>query len=345
MINIYDLTFNQLDEYIISIGEKSFRTKQIWRWLYIALIADFSQMSDIKKELIVKLEQNFYLGTLSLVTRNDASDGTTKFLFELADENLIETVLMKQSYGFSICITTQVGCNIGCKFCASGIIKKKRDLMVSEIVEQIIKVAILEKIKISSVVVMGIGEPFDNYDNVIAALSIINNQLGLSIGARHITVSTSGIIPKIYEFAKLGIQYNLAISLHASNDETRTKLMPINKVFPLVKLVQAIKEYIELTNRRVTIEYILIEKINDTLDDAKNLVNLLKGLNVFVNLIPYNPVLEVEFKRSTLERRKSFFNYLSEHKIVCTLRREFGVDINAACGQLRSQTIKQKGKL
>ena len=343
MNSIYGLTFEKLNDYILSCGYKSFRTKQIWKWLYKDLISDFSLMTDVKKEMIEKISADFILLNLKISEKEVSNDNNTiKYLFELNDGNLIETVLMKQSYGYSICVTTQVGCNMGCKFCASGILKKRRNLDTSEIVSQVILASIDLGIRISSLVVMGIGEPFDNYDNVIDFLSIINDPQGLCIGARHITVSTCGIIPKINEFAKLGIQYNLAISLHAATNEKRDLLMPINKALKLNDLIDCIKKYIELTNRRVTIEYILIDKVNDTLSDAKELTKLLKGLNVLVNLIPYNPVSELNYKRSLLENRKIFYKTLCDNKIVATLRREFGSDISAACGQLRSQNITNK---
>ena len=249
---------------------------------------------------------------------------------------------MDHHYGRSICVTTQVGCNIGCSFCASGILKKKRDLTPGEIVSQIIKTQEIAKERINYIVIMGIGEPFDNYQNFIKFIAIVNHPKGLAIGARHITVSTSGIVPKIKEFAHLGVQVNLAISLHAPDDETRTGLMKINQRFSVSDVIDAIKYYISVTKRRVTIEYILIKNVNDTLKHAKDLAKLLRGLNVYVNLIPYNKVFEVDYERSELSSQMEFYDALKSAKIQVTLRKEQGHDINAACGQLRSNHLQER---
>ena len=336
MQSIYNYTLDMLKDYMISLGEKPFRSQQIIEWLYRKQIKSFDEMSNIKKSFIEQLKNDFDLDRLECVTKQESFDGTKKFLFRLKDGNLIETVLMNNDYGYSACVTTEVGCNMGCAFCASGMKKKLRNLETSEIVLQILTASELAGIKITHVVVMGIGEPFDNYDNVINFIKILNEPLGFEIGARHITVSTCGLVPKIYEYSEFPLQVNLAISLHAPNNEIRNQIMPINKTYPIEKLITAISDYIDKTNRRVTIEYILLQDINDTADCANELADLLHGLNVYVNLIPYNEVIEKPYKRSTKEAMHKFFDILKKRKINVQLRREQGSDIDAACGQLRS---------
>ncbi|HEY8405241.1 MAG TPA: 23S rRNA (adenine(2503)-C(2))-methyltransferase RlmN [Acholeplasma sp.] len=336
---IYDLTFDDLEQFLVEKGYPKYRADQVWHWVYKQKVDSFNEMTNLPPDLITLLSESFDFNSMELVIKNVSADGTMKMLYDLHDQNLIETVLMKHNYGMSVCVTTQVGCNMGCRFCASGILKKHRDLSAGEIVAQIIKTEKDSGVRISSVVVMGIGEPFDNYKNLVKFLQIINHPKGLAIGARHITVSTSGLVPKIKEYAHLGIQVNLAISLHAPNDNIRSELMPINKRFSVTQVIDAIKYYINVTNRRVTIEYIMIQEVNDSEEIAQELANLLKGMNVYVNLIPYNKVKEAPFERSTLERRERFFEVLKANKITATLRREQGHDINAACGQLRSQHL------
>ncbi len=339
MMLVYDLTYDELEEFIVENGYPKYRADQVWHWVYKQKVDGFAEMVNIPEDLIKLLTESFSFNSMELVIKNVSEDGTMKMLYDLHDKNLIETVLMKHNYGMSVCVTTQVGCNMGCRFCASGILKKHRDLTTGEIVAQIIKTEKDSGVRISSVVVMGIGEPFDNYKNLVKFLQIINHPKGLAIGARHITVSTSGLVPKIKEYAHLGIQVNLAISLHAPNDEIRSDLMPINKRFTVAQVIDAIKYYINVTNRRVTIEYIMIQEVNDSEEIARELAQLLKGLNVYVNLIPYNKVKEAPYERSSLERRERFYEVLKENKITATLRREQGHDINAACGQLRSQHL------
>lgn len=333
---IYDLTYDNLLDLLLKEGYKKYRANQIWDWLYNKKVTTFKMMSNVPGEIIEFLEKDYQFQTLDVVTTSISSDGTKKILYGLSDNNLIEAVVMKHHYGNSICITTQVGCNIGCSFCASGQLKKKRDVTVGEMVLQIIQTERVINEKIDSVVLMGIGEPFDNYDNTIDFLSILNHQKGLNIGARKITVSTSGIVPKIIEFANLKTQVNLALSLHAARDEVRSKLMKINNVYSVDKVIDAIKYYLEKTNRRVTIEYILIDSINDTKEDAEALIRLLDGMNVYINLIPYNEVLETPYKRTPLDNQKRFLHWIKQGKLDVTLRKEQGHDINAACGQLRS---------
>ena len=341
MRNIYDLTLEELGDYFVSIGLKPFRATQIYEWLYRKHVRSFDEMTNIKKDLIQRLKEEFEIKTYEVVDHQKSVDGTEKFLFRLSDGNLIESVLMRHYYGTSICVTSQVGCNMSCAFCASGMKKKLRSLSSAEMVLQLESVYELVKEKISHVVVMGIGEPFDNYDNVLKFLKIINNPHGLEIGARHISISTCGLVPKIYDYAKENLQSNLAISLHAPNNEIRDMIMPVNKAYPLELLVKAISDYIDLTNRRVTIEYILLDGINDTIKCANELADLLHGLNVYINLIPYNEVKEKPFKRSTKENMNNFYDQLKKRSMNVTLRMEQGFDIDAACGQLRSKHMNK----
>lgn len=340
MESIYNFTEDMLKEYWLSKGEKPFRASQIIEWLYRHQITSFDEITNMKKSLIEELKQDFTLDRLDCVANQKSKDGTRKFLFQLEDGNFIETVLMHQEYGYSVCVTSEVGCNMDCQFCASGMKKKLRNLEVKEMVLQILMVAKLSKVRVSHVVIMGIGEPFDNYENVISFLKLINHPLGLEIGARHITVSTCGLVPKILEYANFDLQVNLAISLHAPNNKIRNQLMPINKAYPIEQLLDAIAKYIEKTNRRVTIEYILLKGINDSIACADELATVLHGLNVYVNLIPYNEVAGKPYERSTKEDMIAFFDWLKKRRINVQLRKEQGSDIDAACGQLRSKHMK-----
>lgn len=340
MNSIYGYSEDMFKKYLIDMGEKPFRSSQLIEWIYRHKISSFDQITNMKKSFIETLKNDFVIDEFECVTHQKSADGTQKFLFRLHDGNLIETVLMNHDYGYSVCVTTEVGCNMGCSFCASGMKKKLRNLETSEIVLQIMMVSKLADVRVSHVVVMGIGEPFDNYDNVINFLKIINHPLGLEIGARHITVSTCGLVPKIYEYANFDLQVNLAISLHASNDEIRNQIMPINKAYPIALLIKAITYYIEKTNRRVTLEYILLKGINDSYECAMELCDLVHGLNVYVNLIPYNEVLEKPYKRSTPDDMRVFFDTLKKRRINVQLRKEQGGDIDAACGQLRSKHMR-----
>ncbi len=337
MEKIYDYTLSELEELLVSFNFKKFNARQVFEWIYKKAVLDFNEMSNLSKDLRSFLVENFTFSNLIVNTHQVSKDGTEKFLFELEDHNFIETVLMRHDYGNSVCVTTQLGCNIGCSFCASGLQKKKRDLEAYEIVLQVLKVAQITKERVSHVVVMGIGEPFDNYDKTMKFIDIINSPYGLEIGARHITVSTSGIVPKIEQFSLETKQVNLAISLHAPNNEVRTKLMKINKVYPIEEVIRASKEYVEITNRRITFEYILLEHINDELKQANELSDLLRGINCYVNLIRYNDVVEFNLKGSSEERANAFYLKLKSRGINTTLRREKGGDIDAACGQLRSK--------
>ena len=348
--SIYGLTIEELTNWFLENGEKKFRAAQVWEWLYQKRVKDFSEMTNLSKNLITKLTDQFVINPLKQIVVQEATDGTVKYLFELPDKNMIETVLMKQEYGLSVCVTTQVGCNIGCTFCASGLLKKNRDLTAGEIVAQIMMVQHYfderqEGERVSHVVVMGIGEPFDNYDNVMNFLHVINDAKGLAIGARHITVSTSGLANKIKEFADNGLQVNLAISLHAPNNEIRTSIMRINRSFPIEKLMAAVDEYLEKTNRRITFEYIMLNQVNDRPEHAQQLADLLKDKKklTYVNLIPYNPVSEHDqYSRSPKADVLKFYDVLKKNGINCVIRKEHGTDIDAACGQLRSKQMKKE---
>lgn len=342
MVSIYDYSLKDLEEYFLQKGLKPYKAKQLFKWLYEKRIADFDLMSDISKKLIVDLKNDFSCALLKIKTSQKSKDGTIKFLFELNDGAYIESVLMKFDYGYSACISSQVGCNMGCSFCASGLLKKQRDLKVSEIVLQVLMLQMeLDKQgkRLGNIVVMGRGEPFDNYDNLMKALGIINDPFALAIGQRHISVSTCGLVPKIRQFAQENVQYNLAISLHGSNDELRSKLMPINKKYHLDELIDAVRFYLENTNRRVTFEYLLLAGINDSETNAKELKELLKGLNAYINLIPYNEVEENNYQTSSAENALRFYDLLKKENVAVTLRQKRGDDIDAACGQLRAKEM------
>ena len=336
MTSIYNLTREDLENYFLSINSKKFHADQLFDWLYVKRVKSFDDVTNIKKEVLEEIKNNYILNNIKIVNVEKDKD-VNKYLFELSDGEHIEAVLMFHDYGTSICISSQVGCNMGCKFCESGRRKKVRNLEVSEMVLQILLIEEELGSRISHVVVMGIGEPFDNYDNLIKFFRIINDPKGISIGARHITVSTCGIVPKILEFSDLDMQINLAISLHAPNDELRNKLMPINKAYPLKELMKALKVYSKKTNRRLTFEYILLKDINDHESDALELVKLVKGLNCYINLIPYNETNNIEFKRTNTVQIMRFYDILKKNSIGVTIRREFGSNISAACGQLRSK--------
>ena len=335
MKNIYNYTLEELQDYFIKNNDKKFRANQIYEFLYKKRVKTFKEMNNIGQKAIEKLEKEFSIDQIKLILKQEDKD-VKKYLFELADKQRIESVLMFHDYGINICISSQVGCNMGCKFCESGRLKKVRNLEAYEMVEQILFIEDDIKERISHVVIMGIGEPFDNYDNVMNFIKIITNPKGIELGTRHITVSTCGLIPGIEKFSNETGQVNLAISLHAPNDEIRTKIMPIAKVYPLNNLINTIKKYIEKTNRRVTFEYIMLEGINDSIENAKELSSLLKNINCYVNLIPYNETENIEFKRTGQTNIMKFYDVLKKNKINVTIRKEFGGKVDAACGQLRA---------
>jgi 23S rRNA m2A2503 methyltransferase len=341
MNNIYGYTVEKLERYFENIGQKKFKAIQIYDWLYKKRVTSFKEMSNIKKEIIEKLENNYSVETLKIIKKQKDKD-VSKYLFELNDGNKVEAVLMYHDYGNSLCVSTEVGCNMGCSFCESGRLKKIRNLETYEMVLQILETEKEINKRISHVVLMGIGEPFDNYNNVIDFINIINSGKGIDIGARHITVSTCGIVPKIKEFIKDGKQVNLAVSLHASKDEIRNELMPINKVYNLETLMNILKEYISKTNRRVTFEYIMLDNINDREIDALNLIKLVREMNCYINLIPYNETSNIKYKKSKQGQIMKFYDILKKNKINVTIRKEFGSKVDAACGQLRANYEEEK---
>ncbi|MBR0490941.1 MAG: 23S rRNA (adenine(2503)-C(2))-methyltransferase RlmN [Clostridia bacterium] len=341
MKNIKDYNLDALKEEMKNIGEKPFRAEQIFKWLYQDKVTSFDEMLNLSLELREKLKQNYTICNFEIIRKQESSDGTIKYLFDVLDGNAIETVLMSYHHGYSVCVSTQIGCKMGCKFCASTGIKFIRSLTSGEIVEQIIKIEQDTGVRVSNVVFMGIGEPLDNYENVVNAIRILNNPKGINIGARHISVSTSGLVPMIYKLAEENIQCTLSISLHATTDEKRSSMMPVNKRYNIEELLQACKDYIKVTNRRISFEYALAKDNNDNLEDAARLVKLLKGMNCHVNLIPINKIENGKFDKSTNENIMKFRDYLNDHGIVATIRRELGSDIEAACGQLRRKNLKE----
>ena len=340
MKNLYGYKLEDLEELMISLGQKKYRATQIFKWIYERGVTNFDEMSDISLSFREVLKNEFTLSIPTIYKKQVSSDGTIKLLLSLGDDSKIETVLMRYNYGLVACVTSQVGCNMGCAFCASGLFKKQRNLEVHELVGQILVLNNLlkeENRKITHVVVMGTGEPFDNYDNVMKFIRILNNPHGFAIGARHLTVSTCGLVEKIREYANEGIQINLAISLHAPSDKIRNKIMPISLIYPLDQLMDAVKYYEATAKRRVTFEYILLEDINDSIENAKELAKLIKGTTSYVNLIPYNPVGELKYKRTSGNRVHRFMDALIKEGVNVTVRKEFGTDIDAACGQLRAK--------
>ena len=339
MRNLFGLTRSDLEEYFLSIGEKKFRALQVYEWLYQKKVWDIDLFSNIKKEIREKLKNDFTLDFIKIEKKQE-EDLTKKYLFRLIDDEFIEAVVMRHDYGISICVSSQVGCNMGCRFCESGRLKKQRNLTSYEMVEQILLIEKDLGVRISSVVIMGIGEPLDNYDNVMDFVRIINDAKGLEIGSRHITLSTCGIVPKIYELAKFPLQINLAISFHAPTDELRNKLMPVNKVYSIPILIKAIRDYLQVTSRRVTIEYVMLNNVNDSIECARALADLFRGMNIYVNLIPYNETNHLEFRRSSKNKIRAFYDELKRLGINVTIRKEFGSKIDAACGQLRGSMKK-----
>lgn len=344
MKNIKDYDLEDLKQELISIGEKGFRAEQIFKWLYQEKVKNFDEMTNLSLELREKLKNNYTICNYNILKKLESSDGTKKYLFDILDGNIIESVLMEYHYGKSVCVSSQVGCKMGCKFCASTGIPFVRNLTAGEIVEQILAIEQDTGDKISNIVFMGIGEPLDNYDNVIKAIRILNNPKGLGIGARHISVSTSGLVPRIYDLAKENIQCTLSVSLHASNNEKRSSMMPVNNRYSVEELIKACKDYIEMTNKRISFEYALAKDNNDNMQDAKELANLLKGMLCHVNLIPINKIENGKFTKSSNENIIKFRDYLNDHGIVATIRRELGSDIEAACGQLRRKNLNPKNE-
>ncbi len=345
MRTIYDLNLQETEEMLKAKGQKAYRAKQLYSWLYRKHASSFSEMSDLPASLLEQLQEEYCIMPLEEADRQTARDGTAKYLFRMQDGSFVETVLMHFHFGESLCVSSQVGCNMGCTFCASGLLKKQRDLTAGEITAQVMyvqKELDKEEKRINNIVIMGTGEPFDNYDNVMNFCRIINSDHGLAIGARHITISTCGIVPKIREFAAGHYQYNLAISLHAPNDELRRKLMPVDRAYPLDELMAALKDYSEDNHRRLTFEYILLHGVNDSDEDGKQLADLVRGMNAYVNLIPYNSVDEHGYQSATDRQALHFYDVLMKNGVKATLRSRHGEDIDAACGQLRAKHERNK---
>ena len=339
-MNIYNFTLEELENYLIDNGFKKFNATQLIEWIYEKKVFDFDKMTNLSKKLIEFLKQNIIIEKLNVV-KTERSKLANKYLIELSDSNKIECVLMNHDYGYSLCVSSQVGCNMGCSFCESGRLKKVRDLQLNELIGQIICVQEYENIRIDSVVVMGIGEPFDNFENIKRFISVVTHNKMIGIGQRHLTLSTCGLVPKIYEFADLETGVNLAISLHAPNNEIRDKIMKVNRAYKIEKLMQALDYYIQKTNRRVTIEYIMLAGINDTDECARELAKLIQGKLMYVNLIPYNETTHFELKRSNDFKIKSFYDILKSNNINVTIRKEMGGNLSAACGQLRANAQKE----
>ena len=340
MKTIYDMNLKQLEEMLARHGQKPYRAKQLFTWLYRKRAMSFQEMTDLPAALIEKLEAEYAIMPVKELTIQVSRDGTIKFLLQLMDGSSVEAVLMHFHFGDSLCVTSQVGCNMGCTFCASGLLKKQRDLSAGEMVGEVMYVQKqldeMER-RVDNIVIMGTGEPFDNYDNVMNFCSIVNSDLGLAIGARHITISTCGIVPKIRQFAEGHYQYNLAISLHAPNHALREKIMPVEKAYPLDMLMEALRDYSENNHRRLTFEYILLSGVNDSDAHAIELADLIRGMNAYVNLIPYNEVDENGYRSVNEKKALHFYDVLMKHGVKATLRQKHGDDIDAACGQLRAK--------
>ena len=335
-IKLKDFSYSELEDYIVSLGEPKFRAKQIYKWLY-EKISDFDEMTNISKPLRQRLRENCVINTLTIEKRFVSRlDGTRRYLLKLSDNNYIESVLMKYKHGYSICVSSQVGCAMGCKFCASTIGGKIRNLTSGEIIDQVIAVERDLGERISNIVLMGVGEPLDNFDNVVTFIKNVSDPMGLNIGRRHITLSTCGIVPKIYELADMELQITPAVSLHAADDDSRSRIMPVNKKYNLDMLIKACRYYIKKTGRRMTFEYTLIQGVSDGKERAEALAKLLQGMLCHVNLIPVNSVDGTGFTPSGGNSVKEFLNILTKHGISATVRREMGSDISAACGQLRA---------
>lgn len=340
--DILSLELSELEQEMLLLSEKKFRAKQIYEWLHIKKVSDFSEMSNLSKELHTKLNENFYINYPIIAKKlESSSDNTIKYLYELSDGNYVETVLMEYNYGNSICVSTQAGCKMGCKFCASAIAGFVRNLEPSEILAQIYQSERDSGRKISGVVLMGIGEPLDNYDNVLKFLNILSDKNGNNMSLRHVTLSTCGIVPVINELAERRLGITLAVSLHSADNQKRSEIMPVNRVYPLEELIKACKNYVSKTGRRITFEYAVIKDVNSSEKDALKLAELLRGINCHVNIIPVNSVKERSF-RATADTVRNFQKYLAKYSVNSTVRRTLGSDINASCGQLRRNALEYK---
>lgn len=341
-MNIYNITIEKLQDYFLSFNENPAKAKIVFNSVYKDKIKSFDEINNLSLHIKDKLNNDFSFDKPELIEKKE-NDTTCKFLFRLEDNLTIETVLMKHDYGNGVCISTQVGCNMNCVFCESGKLKKIRNLETYEMVTQLLYITDILDMPVSHVVLMGIGEPFDNYDNTMDFIDIITSQSGINIAPRHITISTSGIAPKIIEFSKRNILNSLAISLHAPNDALRNKLMPVNKAYPIAELIDAARVYSQSGNKKITFAYIMIKDVNDSLECANELITLLKDINCYVNLIPYNKTRSTDFEPSSKEQISAFFDVLKKNGVNVTVRREFGGDMDAACGQLSSKYEKING--
>lgn len=339
--NIKNYNLEELQKIIENLGEKKYRAEQIFSWIYKENVTSFDEMANLPESLREKLKENFDLHVFKIIRKQESKDGTKKYLFDILDNNAIESVLMEYKHGKTICVSSQVGCKMGCKFCASTGVKFARSLEAGEIVEQLLAIERDENVHISNLVFMGIGEPLDNFDNVMKAIKLLNNPKGINMGARHISISTSGLVPNIYKLADKNIQCTLSISLHSSNNEKRSSMMPVNNLYNIQELMKACRYYIEKTNKRISFEYALAKDNNDNLQDAQDLVKLLHGMLCHVNLIPINKIDNGKYTKSTNENIIKFRDYLNAHGIVATIRRELGSDIDAACGQLRKKEVSK----
>lgn len=343
MIEFRSLSIEEIEKLVLDLGEKKFRGKQIFKWIHRS-VESFEEMTDLSGAFREKLKESGYISNMAIAAKQESNvDGTIKYLMSLSDGNVIECVLMKYTHGYSICISTQVGCSMGCNFCASTIGGKNRDLTPGEMLGQILRVQRDTGEKISNIVLMGTGEPLDNYDNVIKFLNLVNHPDGVNIGMRHITLSTCGLVPEIKRLADMNLQITLAISLHAPNDELRKNIMPVARRYSLGELMEACYYYINKTKRRITFEYSLIDGVNDSDESALELSKLLKGMLCHVNLIPLNKVKERKYSKSLNKRVESFRDILIRNNIETTVRRELGSDIDAACGQLRRRHMENQG--
>ncbi|MCX7921872.1 MAG: 23S rRNA (adenine(2503)-C(2))-methyltransferase RlmN [Clostridia bacterium] len=339
-VNLLDLTIEEMQKLLADMGQEKFRAKQIFQWIHKG-IKDIDEMTNLSKTLRQELKNNTYIGKLKVHEKYVSKiDGTTKYLFELPDGNLIESVLMVYKHGLTVCISSQIGCKMGCKFCASTGIGFMRNLSAGEILDQVLSIETDAGKRVGHVVIMGIGEPLDNYDNVVKFLRLVNHPEGLNIGYRNISVSTCGLVPEMMDLSKESMPITLSISLHAPNDEIREKIMPINKRYSIDKILEACKIYTEVTKRRITFEYAMIAGVNDSRENALELAHKIKGMLCHVNLIPMNPIEAADLKKSSREYIEQFKSILERYGIDTTVRRELGSDINAACGQLRRSTME-----
>lgn len=340
-VDIKSMDIEELSKFINSIGEKKFRTAQIYKWLHIKQVTKFDEMTDLSSALREKLDEMCYITSLNIVkVLTSSEDGTKKYLFSLPDGNIIESVFMRYHHGNSVCISTQAGCRMGCRFCASTLDGLERNLSTAEMLEEIYSIMKDTGERVSNIVLMGSGEPLDNYENVVKFVKMISDENGVNISQRNITLSTCGLVPGIIRLADLKLSVTLAISLHASDDETRRELMPIANKYSINEILEAVKYFFEKTGRRITFEYSLVAGVNDTIEEAEKLGELIRGINCHVNLIPVNPIKERNYRQSEKDAIRKFQNHLEKYKINVTVRREMGRDINGACGQLRKSFME-----